>query len=107
MVKVTIELNGREVSEAEAGQIIYDTILDSKIERVKAAIGDLPLEIHFRGSLQELKMSVKNCPDELVPELRRRLEPFVQPCPRDFQPAKVGARYRLGSRNTIAKLFNE
>ena len=77
MTKVTIEVNGREVSEEEAKRMIHNTYLAAKIRQVKAAIGDLPVEIAFRGSLQELKMSVKNCAAELVPELRRRLEPFV------------------------------
>lgn len=78
MTKVTIEVNGREVSEEEAKRIIFDTALAAKIEQVKAAIGDLPVEIAFHGDLQELKLSVKNCPVELEPELRRRLEPFVR-----------------------------
>jgi hypothetical protein len=77
MVKVTIEVNGREVSEEEAKRMIYDTYLAAKKEQVKAAIGNLPVEITFHGDLQELKLSVKNCPAELEPELRRRLEAFV------------------------------
>jgi hypothetical protein len=92
MVKVTIEVNGREVSLEEARQMIFDNALAAKIERVKAAVGDLPVELVFYGDLRELKLSVKNCPAELEPELRRRLEPLVRPCQRDFQPDSVRAR---------------
>jgi hypothetical protein len=74
---VTIEINGREVSLEEAKQMIHDSFLTTKIEQVRAAIGDLPVDISFHGDLHELKLSVKNCPPDLEPELSRRLEPFV------------------------------
>ncbi len=77
MVKVTIEVNGREVSPEEAKQMIFDTAVAAKIEQVKAAVGDLPVELIFHGDLHDLQLSVKACPDELVAELNRRLQPFV------------------------------
>jgi hypothetical protein len=102
MTKVTIEVNGREVSEEEAKRMIFDKFLTDKINQVKAAIGDLPVEIAFRGSLQELKLSVKNCPAELVPELRRRLEPFVRSSGREVQPATFGRGIGFERRNSVA-----
>jgi hypothetical protein len=70
MAKVTIEINGREVSEAEAKQMIYDTFLAAKIEQVRKAVGDLPVELTFHGDLHDLRLRVKDCPADLEPELR-------------------------------------
>jgi hypothetical protein len=77
MVKITITVNGREVSLEEAKRMAFDTALAKRIEQVKAAVGDLPVELTFHGDLQDLQLSVKACPDELVAELNRRLQPFV------------------------------
>jgi hypothetical protein len=77
MVKITITVNGREVSLEEGKQMAFDTALANRIEQVKAAVGDLPVELIFHGDLHNLQLSVKNCPDELVAELNRRLQPFV------------------------------
>jgi hypothetical protein len=74
---VTIEINGRAVSEEEAKQMIFDRALATKIEQVKAAIGDLPVELVFQGDLKNLELIVRNCPDELKPELNRRLAPYI------------------------------
>ena len=83
--------------------MIYNTHLAAKIEQVEAAIRDLPVVIVFRGDLHELKMSVKNCPAELVPELRRRLEPFVRPSGREVQPATMARGIGFGRRNSVAE----
>jgi len=77
MATIKIELNGREVTEAEARQAIFDTALAAKIEQVKTALADLPVEIIFHGDLHDLRLRVRDCPDELLPELQRRLAPFV------------------------------
>jgi hypothetical protein len=77
MVKVTIEINGRQVSPEEAEQVIHDTILAAKIEQVRTAVGDLPVTLDFQGDLRDLRLTVKNCPHDLVDELNRRLKPFV------------------------------
>ena len=77
MATFTIEVNGREVSEEEAKQMIFDTVLAEKIAQIRAAVGDLPVELAFHGDLRDLRLSVKNCPEALEPELRRRLLPFM------------------------------
>ena len=78
MQNVTIEINGREVSEEEARQMIFDNALAAKIEQVKSAIGDLPVELVFQGDLHNLELVVRKCPAELIPELNRRLAPHIQ-----------------------------
>ena len=77
MVKITITVNGREVSLEEAKRMAFDTALANRLEQVKAAVGNLPVELVFEGDLRVLKLRVKNCPDDLVAELERRLQPFV------------------------------
>ena len=51
MPNITIEINGREVSLSEAMQRISDKLLAAKIEQVKSAIGELPVELVFQGDL--------------------------------------------------------
>ena len=63
MTQITIEINGREVSEAEANQMIVDKVLDealaARMEQVKCAIGDLPVELVFEGDLHGLELVVR------------------------------------------------
>lgn len=77
MTKTTIKINGREVLESDLESIILDAHLKAKMAKIKAAVGDLPVELIFHGDLHSLKLEVKNCPENLRPELMRRLEPFV------------------------------
>lgn len=78
MVSIKIQINGKEVSGDDVESNIFDDVLKARIEQLKNAVGDLPVELVFEGDLHALQLVVRKCPDELLPELHRRLAPFVQ-----------------------------